>query len=138
MIQTGPQPDEARLLSGHPANDNVPNIPAGVIGPNGWGALASSDFTAWAGPWGISYTFNLTPDNTTGIGAWTPDIFIKAMRTGKHMGAGRPILPPMPWNEIGKATDEDLRAVFSYLKSLKPITNQVPQPVPVSEPSGKP
>jgi hypothetical protein len=135
-----PQPDSARMLSGHPANVNVPDVPAGVVGmsPNNWAALASSDFTAWAGPWGTSFTFNLTPDNATGIGAWTPDVFIKAMRTGKHMGAGRDILPPMPWYELRKATDNDLRAIFSYLKSLPAVSNQVPQPVMASEAGSKP
>jgi hypothetical protein len=57
-------------------------------------------------------------------------VFIKAMRTGKHMGAGRPILPPMPWPGIGLLTDDDLKAVFAYLHSLKPINNMVPPPTP--------
>jgi hypothetical protein len=52
------------------------------------------------------------------------------MRTGKHLGTGRPILPPMPWYDIGKLTDDDLRAVFAYLRTLKPVQNPVPAPVP--------
>ncbi|HZQ59913.1 MAG TPA: diheme cytochrome c-553, partial [Casimicrobiaceae bacterium] len=87
------------------------------------------DLTAWAGPWGVSYAANLTPDKT-GIAGWTVDQFIQAMRTGKHLGVGRPILPPMPWQQIGKLTDRDLRAIYAYLKSLKPIDNQVPAPTP--------
>ncbi len=126
----GPYPDAARLLSGHPNQVKVPDIPVNVITPTGWVAMTNADFTAWAGPWGLSYAANLTPDNVTGIGAWNEQVFINAMRTGKHMGAGRPILPPMPWQGIGQLSDEDLKDIFAYLKSLKPVSNQVPPPVP--------
>ncbi|SYZ72408.1 Cytochrome c [Candidatus Zixiibacteriota bacterium] len=126
----GPYPDATRLLSGHPHTVQVPDIPAGVITPNGWAAITNADFTAWAGPWGISYAANLTPDNVTGIGAWNEQVFINAMRTGKHMGAGRPILPPMPRQALGQLSDEDLKDIFAYLKSLPPVSNQVPPPVP--------
>ncbi|KAF0190447.1 MAG: putative lipoprotein [Gammaproteobacteria bacterium] len=125
----GPEPDKTRLLSGHPADAKLPSVPPGIIGPDQWGALANNELTAWAGPWGVSYTANLTPD-ATGLGSWTPEIFIQAMRTGKHAGTGRDILPPMPWMDFALMTDEDLRAVFAYLKSLPPISNVVPAPVP--------
>lgn len=85
---------------------------------------------AWAGPWGVSFTANLTPDQNTGLGVWTEDVFIAALRSGKHMGTGRPILPPMPWMWISKMTDDDLKAVFAYLRTIKPITNHVPDPIP--------
>jgi hypothetical protein len=52
------------------------------------------------------------------------------MRTGKHLGVGRAILPPMPWPGVAALTDEDLKALFAYLQSLKPISNLVPQPIP--------
>jgi hypothetical protein len=95
-------------------------------------AAASSDFTAWSGPWGISFAANLTPDTNTGLrsGVWTEDLFIKAIRTGKHMGTSRDILPPMPWPELSKLTDEDLKAIWAYLGTLKPVTNHVPEPIP--------
>lgn len=125
----GPVPDTTRLLSGHPANSALPKIPEGTIAPDQWGALTSNDFTAWAGPWGVSFTRNLTPDVATGLGSWTPDVFVKAMRTGKDMGEGRDILPPMPWQNFGQMTDADLRAIFAYLKSLPPIANAVPDPI---------
>ena len=86
--------------------------------------------TAWAGPWGISYTSNLTPDPETGLGALSEENFIKAMRTGHHFGGGRAILPPMPWIWVGKMTDDDLKAIFAYLKSIPPIRNRAPGPVP--------
>jgi hypothetical protein len=126
----GPEPDTTKLLSGAPGNAKLPAVPAGVIAPDKWGAIGSNDLTTWVGPWGISFARNLTPDIATGIGSWTEQIFIKALRTGKHMGEGRNILPPMPWQLIGKATDNDLKAIFAYLKSLKPIENAVPEPIP--------
>jgi hypothetical protein len=89
--------------------------------------------TAWVGPWGVSYSANLTPDENTGIGLWTEDMFVEAMRSGKHMGAGRPILPPMPWMFIANLTLEDQKAIFAYLKSLKPIKNTVPSPATLDE-----
>ena len=126
----GPEPDPARMLSGHQADAQLPPVPAGVLGPNQWGAITNSDLTAWVGPWGTSFATNLTPDADTGMGRWTANDFIKTMRTGKHLGAGRDILPPMPWFALNALTDRDLRAVFAYLKSIKPIRNQVPEPVP--------
>lgn len=122
--------DTVRLLSGHPANDAVPEIPVEVLGPDKWAAVANGHFTAWAGPWGLSFTANLTPDVGTGLGSWTEEMFIKALRTGKHMGEGRPILPPMPWEMYRQATDDDLKAIFAYLRSLPPVHNPVPEPIP--------
>ena len=129
MTPKGPQLDESRLLSGHPANASLPAVPQGVVGPTHWGAVVSNDATAWAGPWGTSFATNLTPD-ATGLGGWTAEQFIQTMRTGKHLGVARAILPPMPWFDVAALPDADLKALFAYLQSLKPISNQVPQPVP--------
>ncbi|MDH4043372.1 MAG: cytochrome c [Gemmatimonadota bacterium] len=126
---TGPVLDTTRLMAGHPAGDAVPPIPAGVIGPTAWGGLLSNDLTAWAGPWGVSFAANLTPD-ATGLAGWTAEIFTAAMRTGKHAGVGRPILPPMPWELTGRLTDDDLRALFAYLQTLRPVANTVRAPIP--------
>jgi hypothetical protein len=120
-----PEPDMTRMLSGHPEGVKV-NKPAKLDGV--WMASVASTFTAWAGPWGISYTANLTPD-PSGLSAWTEDIFIKAIREGKHMGTSRPILPPMPWPAFRNLKDEDLKAIFAYLKSIPPVKNHVPDPV---------
>ena len=122
--------DDSRLMSGHPAPELLPAIPGGVLSPNGWGALMNKHLTAFAGPWGITCASNLTPHLKTGIGQWNAGQFIKAMRTGKHRGFGRPIMPPMPWENLAHATDEDLTAMFAYLMSLPPIDNPVPEPVP--------
>ena len=130
MTPKGPEPDPARLLSGHPANTQLPPVPPGAIGPTQWGAVTTNDLTAWAGPWGISFAANLTPDKSTGLGAWTLDQFAKTMRTGKHLGAERELLPPMPWFNVAVLNDQDMKALFGYLQSLKPIANRVPAPTP--------
>jgi mono/diheme cytochrome c family protein len=130
--EKGPEPDMSRMLSGHPQGEK---LPPPVVQPP-WGVVGSLDMTAWAGPWGISYTQNLTPDEETGTGAWTEQNFIQALRTGKHLGSGRDILPPMPWMWYGKMSDEDLKAIFAYLRTIPPIKNQVPDPVPPA-PAGK-
>ena len=92
MTAMGPIPDTTRLLSGHPANEMLAPIDPSMIAPGKWVLTSGTDFTAWVGPWGISYAANLSPDRETGTGAWTPEVFIKALRTGKMMGAGRPCL----------------------------------------------
>ncbi len=129
MTPMGPMNDTTRLLSGHPAQAKLPVLAKGLIAPDQWGAVTSGDFTAWVGPWGTSFTANLTPDQTTGLGSWTVDMFIKAIRTGKHMGEGRNILPPMPWPNFRQATNVDLKAIFAYLQSLPPVENAVPDPI---------
>ena len=130
MGPKGPVDDETHLLAGSPAGQPVPEIPAEHMGPGKWGALLSMDFTIWAGPWGVSFTRNLTSDKETGLGSWTDAVFIKAMRTGKDMGEGRPILPPMPWEDIGKLPDADLKAMFAYLQSVPPVKNAIHDPIP--------
>lgn len=129
FTEQGPVLDTTKLLSGHPASSQLPPLDANVVKPGQWAAM-SPDATAFAGPWGVSYTANLTPDSATGIGSWTKDVFISTLRTGKHLGQpdGRPILPPMPWFFINQMTDEDLSAVYAYLKSLPPVNNRVPAP----------
>jgi hypothetical protein len=123
----GPEPDMSRMLSGHPELMTMPPAPTLVEGP--WLMTGGATNTAWAGPWGVSYTANLTPDPKTGLGTWTEEMFIAAMRTGKQMGNGRPILPPMPWSWYGKMTDDDLKSIFMYLKTIPPIDNAVPPPI---------
>jgi mono/diheme cytochrome c family protein len=130
MTPKGPEPDMTRALSGHPSATQVPPVPADALGPGKWMAVTNGDLSAWGGPWGVSFAANLTPDKRTGLGDWTVDQFIRTMRTGKHLGVGRDILPPMPWFSLAVLTDADLRAIFAYLRSIKPIENQVPAPIP--------
>jgi hypothetical protein len=130
MTAEGPVPDTTKLLSGHPAAMPMPPIDKNALKPGSW-ILFGPDLTSAVGPWGISYSANLTPDSATGLGAWTEEVFVKTLRTGKHLGqdGGRPILPPMPWQDFSKSTDDDLKAIFTYLKALPPISNKVPAPV---------
>ena len=125
FTEKGPEPDFSRMLSGHPENAK---LPPPELKPGPWFA-ATAGMTAWAGPWGISYTANLTPDVNTGLGIWTEEMFVKAMRTGKHMGSGRDILPPMPWQGVAQLTDDDLRSIYAYLRTIPPVVNHVPDPV---------
>jgi cytochrome c553 len=118
-------PDPARLLSGRPLATQPPSQSTGEI-------HASLDFTSFAGPWGNSYAANLTPDPETGIGArYTEAAFIKTIRTGKKP-EGEALAPPMPWPVYAKMTDEDLKAVYAYLRTLPPVKNFVrASPAPV-------
>ena len=133
LTPNGPVPDKARLLSGHPSDSKMPDIDFNLVEGGKWILFISPDLTLAVGPWGATFATNLTPDKQTGIGLWTEEIFINTMRTGKHMGAGRPILPPMPWFNLEHLADEDLKAIFAYLQSLKPIKNLVPAPIPPSQ-----
>lgn len=127
-----PLPDASRLLSGHPEKEPSPSWSPQDLKQKAIAAAANPMLTAWAGPWGVSYASNLTPDKETGIGEWSEDTFIAAMRTGKHQGQpnGRDILPPMPWSNLKEARKSDLRSIWAYLRSLPPIRNQVPFPTP--------
>jgi mono/diheme cytochrome c family protein len=131
MGPKGPEPDMSRMLSGHPAGMPMPPAPK-AQGPWVWSGAGS--MTAFAGPWGVSYAANLTPDADTGLGAWDEQRFMQALRTGQHLGIGRPILPPMPWPNLAKMTDADLKAVFAYLKTIPAVKNEVPDAV-VIEPA---
>jgi hypothetical protein len=129
-----PVPDARRLLSGHPQDVPYPTWTPEDLQQRHSSALVGPMLTAWAGPWGVSFGINLTPDKETGIGEWSQAAFIRALRTGKHQGQpdGRGILPPMPWQDYKELTDADLKAVWAYLRSVPPVKNHVPLPVPPS------
>jgi hypothetical protein len=121
-----PVPDVTRFLSGHPPTGPEPSA---KVDPKTDLAFIGADFTSFKLPFGTVYSANLTPDKETGLGNWTEEMFVKAIRTGMHMGAeGRPILPPMPWPEFRNFTDDDLKAIFAFLKSIPPIHNPVADP----------
>jgi len=123
----GPEPDMSRMLSGHPESLVMPPAPALPPGP--WIGSSSATNTAHAGPWGVSFTANLTPDAETGLGQWTLKNFMDTIRSGRHMGRGRPVLPPMPIPVYNHFTDDDLEAVYAYLRTIPPIRNRVPEPL---------
>jgi mono/diheme cytochrome c family protein len=123
----GPQPDMTRALSGHPSDVAMPVAPRPS---EPWLVTIAATNTAFAGPWGVSYTANLTPDVETGLGKWTAKNFKDTIRTGRHLGRGREVLPPMPVMVYNNFTDADLEAIFAYLQSLPPVKNKVPEPAP--------
>ena len=130
MGPKGPEPDMTRSLTGHPS-DFVVSTPPNLPEPWTWAAAATN--TAFAGPWGISYAANLTPDKETGLGEWTEEMFIATMRTGRHQGKGRAIKPPMPYFIVGALGDEDIKSLFAYLQSMKPVRNRVPATIDPAE-----
>ena len=131
MGPNGPEPDPEKLLSGYPADRPLPKVDTESL--KSW-ILFGQDLTSAAGPWGVSFAANLTSD-ATGIGNWSEAQFFKAIREGKYKGldGGRMLLPPMPWPSFAQLNDEDLRAIFAYLKSTKPVNNVVPAPIPPTE-----
>lgn len=124
----GPEPDMTRMLSGHPQDAQLPPPPVLPAGP--WIAAFSATGTAWSGPWGVSFTANLTPDRETGLGDWSYANFRDTLRNGRHLGRGRELLPPMPWPAYGQLSDDDMQAVFAFLQSIPAISNRVPEPLP--------
>jgi mono/diheme cytochrome c family protein len=128
MGSNGPEPDMAHFLSGHPQHMKLP--PAPQLPPGPWVMVGAATNTAFSGPWGTTFAANLTPDLQTGMGIWTEDMFLKAMKTGKHMGSGRKILPPMPQPAYANMTDDDLKAIYTYLRTIPKVSNMVPDYIP--------
>ncbi len=124
MTAEGPVLDSSLLLSGH--SGQMPVVQVDRVQAQKNGMVATNDLTSWVGPWGISYAANLTSD-PTGLGNWTADRFMLAMRKGAFMGMPntRTILPPMPWQDFAAMTDGELKAIFAYLESTRPVHNNV-------------
>jgi cytochrome c553 len=117
-----------RMLSGYPSDRPIMQGDPKVL-KQGW-VLFVPDLTSASGPWGVSFSANLTSDQT-GIGNWTEENFIRALKEGKFKGLpnSRTLLPPMPWQNFANLKDEDIRAIFAYLKSTPPVSNVVPAAV---------
>jgi mono/diheme cytochrome c family protein len=126
MTPQGPAPDMDRMLSGHPEQLDMPAAPQLPAGP--WIVAVAGTNTAWSGPWGVSFTANLTPDRETGLGKWNVRTFTDTIRTGRHLGRGREILPPMPIPAYRNFNDQDLAAIFAYLQTIPAVKNKVPAP----------
>jgi len=90
--------------------------------------LAGSEIP-WGGPWGVAFAANLTPDPETGLGQWTDEQIMTAIRTGARPD-GRLLAQIMPWGNFSHFTNEDLAAIVAYLRSLPPIVHAEPAPVP--------
>ncbi len=87
----------------------------------------------WQGPWGVSYARNLTPDKETGLGGWTDEQIVKAIRQGIRPD-GRALLPPMPWPDFVGLHDDDVHAIVAYLKSIPPVHHAAPAIIPPGAP----
>ena len=129
MGPNGPEIIPELMLSGYPSDRPVVKFNVPLL-KEGFG-MFYPDLTAAAGPWGVSFGANLTPDQS-GIGTWTEEQFKRALTQGKFKGieGARTLLPPMPWFNFTQLKDEDVSAIFAYLKSIKPVVNVVPQPIP--------
>lgn len=130
--QMGPQGPEIipeLRLSGYPSGRPIAEVDANALRQGG--AFMNSDLTSATGPWGTSFAGNISSD-ATGIGRWSEEQFKKALTQGKYKGldGGRMLLPPMPWPNYSRLTDEDIRAIYLFLQSTKPVSNVVPAPRP--------
>ena len=127
MGPMGPEIIPELRLSGYPSSRPIMKADTSVVN-QGW-AMFVPDLTSSVGPWGVSFSANLTSDET-GIGNWTEENFLRAIREGKYKGleTSRPLLPPMPWFVYKNMKDEDLKSIFAYLKTVKPVENVVPAP----------
>lgn len=128
MGPNGPEDDMSLMLSGHPAK-----MPPAAFDPKEAakkGLIVTQTFTSWTGPWGTTYAVNLTSDST-GIGNWKEAQFLKALKELKWMGLDntRPLMPPMSMMPATKMTEDELKAIFAYLKTTPPIHNIAPQAV---------
>lgn len=128
MTELGPVPDETRAFSGRPTDMPLPPIDRALAEKYGF-MVMDGDGTAFIGPWGVSFAANLTP-HATGIGSWSVEKFITTIREHKFKGIkeGRDLLPPMPF--FTTITDDELKAVYAYLRTVKPIENMVPSALP--------
>jgi mono/diheme cytochrome c family protein len=96
------KPDMARYLGGSDVGFEIPGL-------------------------GVFVAPNLTPDPDTGLGKWTEEEIVAALQTGRRPD-GRELAPIMPWRAFANLTKSDAQAIAAYLKSLKPVSHQVPGP----------
>ena len=129
MTPMGPVDDSTLFLSGHPEKLPAPDVDRKQMESKG--LIVTADFTSWIGPWGISYSANLTPDET-GTGNWKEDQFLYAIKNSvsKGLAGSRPLMPPMSLMTVKLMTDEELKAIFAYLRTVKPIKNNSVEPTP--------
>lgn len=74
----------------------------------------------FSGPFGVVFGTNITPDKVTGIGTWSEQQFVDAMRYGVRPN-GEKLLPVMPYPSFRLMADADLKALWAYLRSLPAI-----------------
>ena len=126
MGPNGPENDMSLMLSGHPAQMPPADFDKNEAAKKG--LIVTQSFTSWTGPWGITYAVNLTSD-ATGIGGWKEEQFVKCLHEKKWMGLDgtRPLMPPMSMMPATEMSDDELKAIFAYLKSTPPVKNLAPE-----------
>jgi cytochrome c553 len=134
MGPNGPEDDMSLMLSGHPAQQPPTMFDAKEAAKKG--LILTQTFTSWTGPWGTTFAANLTPDST-GLGDWTEAQFLKALKEKKWMGLDgtRPLMPPMSMMSATIMSDDELKAIFAYLKTIPPIKNVQPEAVLLPPPT---
>jgi hypothetical protein len=137
MGPKGPENDMSLMLSGHPAQ--LPPAAYDAKEAAKKGLIVTNLFTAWTGPWGTTYAANLTSDST-GIGGWKEEQFLKCLHEKKWMGleGTRPLMPPMSMMPATELHDDELKAIFAYLKTTPPIKNVIPEAVLLPPPPPPP
>jgi mono/diheme cytochrome c family protein len=76
-------------------------------------------------PFGTIFASNITPDADTGIGSWSEAAFRRAMRTGVDR-EGRQLYPAFPYDHFTRATDDDIHALYAFLRSQAAVRNEIP------------
>ena len=90
-----------------------------------------SQIAGFPGPRGARfYAKNLTPDNETGLGKWSEEQFVKTFKTGVRFDGVKYAVSPMEWSIYGNMKEEDVRAIYRYLRTIKPISNNPPTNIP--------
>jgi mono/diheme cytochrome c family protein len=128
MGPNGPEDDMSLMPSGHPSNQPPTAFDAKDAAKKG--LILTQTFTSWTGPWGTTFAANLTPDST-GLGHWTEAQFLKALKEKKWMGLDntRPLMPPMSMMSATIMSDDELKAIFAYLRTIPPVKNVQPAAV---------
>ena len=91
----------------------------------------------FGGPFGVVFPPNLTSDKETGLGNWTDEQILAAIKEGRRPD-GRVLVPVMPWPSYAMLTDDDAQALVAYLRSLKPVSFRTPAPVAPGDKSTAP
>jgi mono/diheme cytochrome c family protein len=126
MGPNGIELDMSLMLSGHPAQ--MPPVDFDPKEAAKKNLIVTQTFTSWTGPWGTTYAPNLTSDST-GIGNWKEEQFVKCLHEKKWMGLDntRPLMPPMSLMPVTEMSEDELKAIFAYLKTTPAIKNVAPQ-----------
>lgn len=90
-----------------------------------------SQVAGFPGPRGARfYAKNLTPHMETGLGTWSEEQFVKTFKTGVRLDGVKYAVSPMEWKIYANMKEEDIRAIYRYLRTIKPISNKPPANIP--------